>query len=470
MELQYRGSGKVFFNEKEYKCDLYYNEKQGGILLKINVKNEKVMGNFLEVPLEVSHLCGELETGFTFTLLNLNRIGMQDLVSYGMSVFTFTAEYILCGIRTENGSEQSFCEMNYTLSNIVEWAGESIFSIGENYELVKKNKEICKEIYLGEDFSIRYFMYGSMLPVVEQELLKEQIELKQHGVIKILFKKKEKLEKFNDIFLKLKRLIEIASLKRVNVEKVEAYSEEVVQLIGENSIMRPIEVYGRDIQENKMSEYSRQLRWKWISLSELMEKDSFGHYFEKHEKLAPIIELYLESFYVEHSSPTRIFLNIVQALETYHSRFITNSLTNYKTRVEILTQNYPSAKAEELRKFLMAQSRNYITLESRLADLLFAEGKIYFDTGEIKHKDYPSVIAHTRNYYIHYDEKIKEKYTVLTEEELQFYNRSLLQILEYHILLELGFSERDDIKGKLVDRWGKVSETLELLKISKKVD
>ena len=43
MELQYRGSGKVYFNEKEYKCDLYYNEKLGGIILKINVKNEKML-------------------------------------------------------------------------------------------------------------------------------------------------------------------------------------------------------------------------------------------------------------------------------------------------------------------------------------------------------------------------------------------------------------------------------------------
>ena len=34
MEVQYRGSGKTYLNEKEYQCDLYYNEKQGGIILK----------------------------------------------------------------------------------------------------------------------------------------------------------------------------------------------------------------------------------------------------------------------------------------------------------------------------------------------------------------------------------------------------------------------------------------------------
>ena len=35
MKVNYTGSGKVFFQEKEYDCDLYLNEKKGGILLKI---------------------------------------------------------------------------------------------------------------------------------------------------------------------------------------------------------------------------------------------------------------------------------------------------------------------------------------------------------------------------------------------------------------------------------------------------
>lgn len=32
MEVTYNGSGQIFFHEKEYECDLYLNEKCGGIL------------------------------------------------------------------------------------------------------------------------------------------------------------------------------------------------------------------------------------------------------------------------------------------------------------------------------------------------------------------------------------------------------------------------------------------------------
>ena len=467
MQLPYRGSGTVYFNEKEYNCDLYYNDKQGGIILKINVKHEKTLGSFLEVPLEIPCLCGELETGFKFTILNLKRQGTNDLISYGTTVFTFTAEYILCGIGGNINYEQTFHKVNFTLSDIIGWGENSIYTLGENYELISKNEDVCKPIYEGEDFHITYRVYGSMLPVIEQELLKEHIDLKQYGIIEICFDNEEKLKNFNDVFEKLRRLIEIATFRKVNVEKVEAYSRDVVYTIGEQTVERPVDVYGKDIKENKYDEPPKHHWWKWIRLSELIAQNSFEHYFDKHKTLSPIIELFLEPFYVEYSSETRVFLNIVQALETYHSRFITNNIDEFKGRVENIVKGYPHTKGKEIREFLMAKSKGFITLESRISDLLFAENKFNFDTGEIKHKDFPSVIAHTRNYYIHYDESIKEQHRVLSEDELQTYNRSLLQILEYYILLELGFSERVELQKKLTDRWGNVSQNLEILKISR---
>ena len=171
---------------------------------------------------------------------------------------------------------------------------------------------------------------------------------------------------------------------------------------------------------------------------------------------------------MEHSSATRKFLNIVQALETYHSRFITNDIDEFKQRVDNLLSSFGETRANEYKTYLLAHSNRFITLESRLADLLIAEWKIHFDTGDISYEDFPSIIAHSRNYYIHYDEVIKEKYRVLSQEELQTYNTVLIEILEYYILLELGFVEiNGEIKKKITERWGNVSQSLEISKISK---
>lgn len=468
MELQYRGSGKVYYAEKEYKCNLYYNEKEGGILLKIILKIEKALGNFLEFPFEISFLCGQLESGFNFSLLNLVRGGTKNLISYGISEYDFYADYILCGIGGNRLHEQLFHKVNFTLSNIVKWGEESVYAINEEKALFSKKERIKKTLFNGSAYSISYLVFGSLLPVAEYELLKEHIDLEQHGIIELKFKNEVPFYRFREIFDRLKRLIEISVLKKINVEKVTAYSSEFVYSLNETTLEQPIDIYGKDIKEAVKDSPNNSI-WKWISLSELVNNNSFENYFDKHKQLAPIIELFLEPLYVNESSNSRVFLNIVQALETYHSRFVTNSIEVYKAKIDGIIKKQPSEYAKELQKFLLANSKKFITLESRLADLLFADGRILFDTGKIDRIAFPSVIAHTRNYYIHYDEGIKKEYRVLSESELQIYNRALFQILEYYILLELGFStDTVGIKKKLIERWGNISQDLDILEMSKK--
>ncbi len=467
MEIPYRGSGKVYYNSKEYQCDLYYSEKAGGIVLKLNVKNPNTIGSFLEVPLEIQHLCGNLDSGFKYTLLNLRRINTEDLISYGMSVYTYSASYILCGVGGKEIAEQTFYKVCYTLANIIEWGGESVYAISEKYGLCSKGEDIKQQIYCGNGFSVSYLVYGSFLPCVDHELLSENIEIKQHGVIEICFDKEEPLSRFNTIFEKVKRLLEISMRRRVAIESVNAYSHEICDNYGDTNIERSINIFGEDIEENSQKTVRQSHRWKWITLKELIAQNSFEYYFTKHEKLAPIIELFLEPFYVEKSSETRVFLNLVQALETYHSRFITNDLSEFKTRVDELLSSHNVASADKYKKYLLAKSKSFITLESRLADLLLAEWKTHFDTGRIKHSEFPMVISQSRNYYIHYDEEKRKKNRILSTEELEIYNSALIQILEYYILLEIGFTETN---GKLIkriaERWGNVSQHLDILEAS----
>lgn len=469
MELPYRGSGKIYYNDKEYQCDLYYKEKSEGVILKINIKNNKALGNNPEVPLKIPYLGGELTSGFRFGLLQLSRIKTQYSVPNRTSIYTYNAEYIFCGIGEHELKGPTFHKAEYTLSNIIKWGGESVYTIGEQNELIQKSDKASRVIYKGLNFSISYFVAGSFLPpIINQDLLIEHIKLEQHGIIAIEFEKEVEFNCLHEIFEKLKRLIEIALIGRVNVENIDVYSSNYSEQFGKTIVEQPIKVYGKGIQESEIKTISQRKSWSWISLSELVKQNSFEYYFENHERLAPIIELFLEPFYVEKISATRMFLNLTQALETYHSRFVTNDLNKFKDRVKNFVKGMPENNAEEIRKFLMANSKKFITLESRIADLLYANRKIYFDTGEIKCTDFPSVIAHTRNYYVHYDESIKQKYRVLSEEELQLYIRALFQILEYHILLELGFSnDHCELSKKLQDRWGKISDDLAILRESK---
>lgn len=468
LKIPYRGTGHAFIGEKNYKCDLYYSENNGGIALKINVFHDNPFGNYLEVPLDIKALFGQLDNGFKFTLLDLTRTGMEDRLLSGRTIYTYEAKLILTGVGGEDKKHISFHKVDYTLSNIVEWGELSAYRIGGDYELIKKIGDEQVTLYDSNDVKITYMVYGSFLPFTETSLFTEEIKLEQHGVIEIESQKDYEYEYFHNVFTKVKRLIEIASLRKVNVEKVNAYSREIVYEIQEKTIERAIEVYGTGIQDNEYKETKQGNHWKWICLSELTSNDSFKFFFEKYEKIVPIIELFLEPLYVNVTSYTKIFLNSVQALETYHSRFVTNDIKKFKLRVDRLVSNQSPEQAKHIRDFLMAKSKKFITLESRIADLLLADWQIYFDTGDLKRDKFPEIIAATRNYFIHYDERIKKGHRVLTEDELQIYNHVLSLMLEYYIMRELGFPVNSvEWKDKAIKRWGSISEELSIIKASK---
>ncbi len=467
MQIPFRGSGVVYFSDKVYKCALYYSETCGGIVLQIRHRPNHGLGDYLELPLEIDELCGELDSGYEFTLIDLERGEMSNDISSGMTVYTYYAEYLLSGIKNDSFEKQTFSNVSFVLANIVEWGEESVYYIGESHELKAKEKPVYKTLYQDDNSLIRYRVVGDYLPCVNMELLRENIELRQQGIIEIEFKTEHDFKDFVNTFDKLKSLFEIALLGKVRVEEMYGFSNKTKDNYGDKSFERQIDIYGRRITKKGDAGgfAERPMRLRKITLSNLIDNSSFDVYMKKHEQLQPILDLYIEQFYLRGGA-TRVFLNIVQALETYHSRFVTNDMKVFKKRIDSLMQGLSATNADYIKSALLANSKKFITLESRLADLLYAEGKIHFDTGDVKHEDFPSVIAHTRNYYIHYDEEIRKNYEVFTSAELSIYVRVLFQILEYYILSELGFSVEN--RSKMIhDRWGGVSRDLEILKTSR---
>lgn len=464
MELKYNGSGRIFYKEHEYKCDLYINENQGGIMTTVSV--EKVFADFLELPFEIEFLSGELSNGFRFSLMNCTRQGMQDLVSENRSVFTYFVQYMFKGVGGKECKEIRFYKVNFGLSAIMEWGEISGYTVGENYELLSNN-EIETEVYADERITIKYIVTSSLLPVGPFELLKEKIILSQNGNIEITLKKEDSINEFYEILKKIKRLIELSVLRQIYINEITGWTSDIFDEYEQKRIKRPIEIVGGEIKKEELKSSSVHT-WKWITLPELIKNGSFAYFFAKYELLQPIIELYIEIIYSRSISNIRSFLNIVQALETYHSRFKTNDIEEFRSRIyTVILKDRPESCIKRDTEFLMANSRRFITLESRMADLLLAEFQLHFDTGDIRYLDFPNVIAKTRNYYIHYDEKIKDNGRVLTEEELSIYNHALMYILEYYLLIELGFSDVEQIREKLNKRWGSVSTELSLVKISK---
>lgn len=466
MRVHYKGPGKVFYRDKEYKCDLYLNEDEGGNLCRVTV--DQAIASTLILPLEFTYLLGELDNGYRFTLYKAIRTAHKVYPQANIDIFEYQADYIFSGIRM-NERERSFHSVSYVLSNIIHWGGITPFEIDREYRLgLNASGDIHEVLYSDDEYCISYSVIASKRMISRHDLMQEEITLRQQGAIIITSNKKEQeIAYFDERFNKIRQLIEYVTLMRINVEAISAQSSNYIHQINEDyAYQQDIAIYGPDI--HKMSEnedINNRQRFYLASMRELIEHHSFMHYLDIHSKLQPVIDLYLEPI-ESHQSARRSFLNIVQALETYHSRFIVADISDYKTRVAMLVEATYGDK-DALQGLLLSCKRT-LTLRDRLADLLYADGQLYFETGDISRSEFPKVIADTRNYYIHYDEKRRQKLVVLVDDQLQIYSRVLLKILDYYVLKELGFNiSNKEFKEGMNLRWGDIPTELMLLKASR---
>lgn len=464
MKLSYYGSGKTIYDKVEYKCDLYMDKESGNVVLNINYP--KAPSNFLQLPMDIEYLSCELSTGFRFTLINCSRINTEDRISEGRSIFSYYARFFVNGIA--NDEKLKFDEVQFTIDNIIQWGELSGYIIGDNYKIIENpTKEII--IAKTDEYTIKYCVTSSWLPVCDIELMQEHISLDQQGYISIVFFEKKDIHEFVVLFTKIKRLIELCVLNTIDVTHIRAFNSSIYDEYGNLKVPREIEIIS-SMKGSKNTEKDDVHIIKWLRLPELISNDSFSLYIDKYEKMEPIVELFIETIYNRTMSPVRRFFNIVQALETYHSRFVTNDMEMFRDRIDnIILSQVPEENKEPYRKLLLAESKKFITLRSRIADLMVANFEIIFDTGEINRIDFPKVIALTRNYYTHYDEQIKKNGKVLENNELPIYTDILLHILEFYILKELGFTDVDKIREKINYRWGNASQILSIKRMSNKM-
>lgn len=180
----------------------------------------------------------------------------------------------------------------------------------------------------------------------------------------------------------------------------------------------------------------------------IAEESHFSKWIEYYEKLKPILDLYfliLDNQY--YLTSELVFLNLVQALETFHARFITDDVKEYVTRAKTLVANY--LHHEEWLDFLCdkgQRSSRSIYLKSRLADLMFANGQ-HLEMVDDTHQGIQKIVD-TRNYYTHYDPNKLER--SFTKSELPVVNYKLRLLLEFHIQKLIGFDE-DSLKKKYLE-------------------
>jgi len=167
-----------------------------------------------------------------------------------------------------------------------------------------------------------------------------------------------------------------------------------------------------------------------------------NNWYLKVEELSPVVNLYQQATQNQNLPVEIKFLTLVQALETFHSRFLSADYKQYKHRVEKALKIVPPDETDYYRTHLVPPTFTdelRIKLVNRLSDLFLCDFQIVFKTMSdyLVPFDYIDRIVSTRNYLTHYN---KDKQNLaLNGAELFDTLLCLRNVLEYYILREIGF-------------------------------
>jgi len=208
----------------------------------------------------------------------------------------------------------------------------------------------------------------------------------------------------------------------------------------ENQDSSPIQVY---IAQPRIAPNNTAYYDYLFALNDLSKHPQvISNWYLKVEELSPVVNLYQQATQ-NLSLPVEIkFLTLVQALETYHSRFLSVDPKEYRHRVERILNIVPADEAEYYKAHLVPPTYTdelRIKLVNRLSDLFLCDFRVVFKTMSdfLVPFDYVDKIIATRNYLTHYN---KDKHNqALSGVKLFETLICLRNVLEYYILREIGF-------------------------------
>lgn len=444
-DIKIGGIWKV--NNKEYSGEMVVNKNTGFVGLIIYFEDrEKPLGTAIDFD-KVNEIIGTTIQGNKVILVENEVIRNNNRNLYYNTVI-FKSEYAVMGNNFRKKEEVLFNRIDIKVSNMISWSGlGGIIPLRlKEYDtaIAYKFKEKIEYI-IDDNYSLEFVPIRGKFS--EQYNTKE-VSIRQDVAIRISSKTMRPLEDFYYILKRVLDLIKVGTGEEIDIQEIKAYKDDYFYMDGDIKRLLEMYIYSNKI---KVCEDKRQItnREYIFTLQDLInDRNSIVKWFRCYDRFEPIIDLYLLAI-SKNDLPNHIrFLNIIQAIESYHSRFVTNSKEELFSKLEKLTENTKAEQTdilEKMREFNLSSKK--IILKNRIIHLLLDamyNGTIFFKGGKENPIDIADKIVKTRNYYTHYDETIKVD--SIKDKELDIAVNYLYIIMSYYILVELKLDEDYIIK------------------------
>ena len=435
MDMHFTGTFNI--GGEEITGELIYNREKGVTLINL-------VKQLTDTPIGSSYgnleiITGILNSGTAVTLFH-NRCTKNHTQVLQNQQLVYVAEYSIWS--KSNVKNKRYNKLVCVLENALDWSGLSVIDTSEFSAIkFKDNKNENVYHWFGAKITFSTSMHCELFSLPR----KEESKVVERLVVSIEADEKQDTPYFTEIRNKVISLISFAIKDNVNVEEQFLYDYDDSYQIGEHTEYCKHYLY---ISEQRLSIHnSGCLEYNFTLPQLLPEKDIK----KELTLLEPILNLYLSLFKYTDMPPEMVFLNIVQALETFHARLFYDD--NKDKYVESVIERFGSwTNFSDIEKLLLCDTQKdenckYIILVSRLNDLLIGKYDGMFWDYYATDDQFAQTVADTRHYYTHYG-KSKEK-KALKGDKLIDAIGILSLLLEYNVCLQLGIDNQSKVRERL---------------------
>ena len=446
-------SGIWTIGKVEYKGELYIIKKKKIIRLVLQTKEVNAFFEDEEFPNKI-----DLINGITFlnkidiSLLNCRTLRKNTNLNTGITTYLIDCRYCIYGLKFKNYDNVFFNKLQIRLTNTLEWSKLSGFSS-------KRNKKIIENISYSFKKKINYDINENIrLEIVPCfgggtfYLNSERIVLKQHINIYFICKRQEKFSVIMKELEKLIALIEFSTKQKVNIIEIKGYKNSKFYKYPDIKRRRYIDYriyFSKEVEENyDNDEIDKRDLILNCNLKQICDVNGLKNWYNKYDKLRPIVNLYrknIENYENYDEIPiAEIFINLIKALEIYHTIFVVDKLDEYNNLITTKLQSALPENKKLINEFIyddVQKNEDYILLKNRLLHLFMESLPISYFESFTNILNFINSITDTRHYYTHYSQS--KKYKALKGFELSISNIILQDLLESYILKEIGFQDEN---------------------------
>ncbi|MEZ4722358.1 MAG: hypothetical protein R2813_10845 [Flavobacteriales bacterium] len=388
------------------------------------------------------------------------NVGGGTLVSNqesGIPPITYIVHYVLVGIHALAEKDLAFDTIVVEPFNLGEWVGISGFQPYESFEEQRKNFEEKR-------IKVNYKVPDSILFPIDDttegsiefsanhpggSIYQKSIQINQTVRFQAKSSEPKPMKDLLDYYFVFQDFLILALYRNTYPMSIVIHGSNFQDDLNGHYIRKPVDVFFSiwSYQENEEPNLAFDMIFSYPIIKSDF-KNLIKKWYSKYERLAPSINLLMEQFHQRNKFNSNVFLNIAQAIETFHARTHDHSRIPKKD-YEVMKKDMLNSIDEKYHDWLNNQFSfgNHLTLHERLVEMIDKFSNKILDKVLGDKDRFVKQVKHSRNYYTHYSNG-KKKY-VLEGSELFHLSERMKFLLISAFLMEIGFSK--DLVTKCLD-------------------